>query len=204
MHTQTIISMASTSASLLPELQGIVLSYLCPTDDPDAVFMLNTKFKTLSDWSKSLEVTTNEIMWNFLCKVTRVNGKIHRSSDDKRYFNGKFHNDNPALEFADGEKRWYINGILHRTDDKPAIEFLDGDKHWYINGVLQRDGDRPAIERKNGDKYWYVNGVLHRDGDRPAIERANGKKYWYINGVLHRDGNKPVIELANEDKYCLN
>ena len=36
---------------------------------------------------------------------------------------------------ADGDKKWYLNGKLHR-EDAPAIEFADGTKEWFLNGKL--------------------------------------------------------------------
>jgi hypothetical protein len=51
------------------------------------------------------------------------------------YFkNGKVHRENwPAIEWADGSKKWYLNRKLHRTDG-PACEYTNGDKFWYLNG----------------------------------------------------------------------
>ena len=34
---------------------------------------------------------------------------------------------------GNGDKRWYLNGKLHRTDG-PAIELANGNKYWYLNG----------------------------------------------------------------------
>ena len=34
---------------------------------------------------------------------------------------------------ADAYKVWYLNGNLHRTDG-PAIECANGDKEWCLNG----------------------------------------------------------------------
>ena len=39
----------------------------------------------------------------------------------------------PAIEYADGYKAWYQNGLRHRTDG-PAVEYSDGVKAWFING----------------------------------------------------------------------
>jgi len=47
---------------------------------------------------------------------------------------------------------------LHR-EDGPAVEYANGDKLWYINDECHRE-DGPAIEYTNGDKEWYVNGEL--------------------------------------------
>jgi len=37
------------------------------------------------------------------------------------------------------------------------IEYANGDKSWYINGHYHRE-DGPAIEKANGDKEWWLNG----------------------------------------------
>jgi len=31
-----------------------------------------------------------------------------------------------------GNKRWYLNGLLHR-EDGPAVEYADGNKEWWLN-----------------------------------------------------------------------
>ena len=54
----------------------------------------------------------------------------------RRYYNGEgqlHRDDGPAVEWHDGTKSWYQNGLRHRTDG-PAVEYSDGDKVWYING----------------------------------------------------------------------
>ena len=57
---------------------------------------------------------------------------------------------------TNGNKRWYLNGKLHR-EDGPAVECTDGAKFWYLNDELHRE-DGPAIEWTSGDKEWYLNG----------------------------------------------
>jgi len=53
--------------------------------------------------------------------------------------------------------RWYNDkGLLHRLGG-PAIEYADGDKSWYVDGIRHRL-DGPAIEWANGYKAWYVDG----------------------------------------------
>ena len=68
---------------------------------------------------------------------------------------------------------------LHRKDG-PAVEYADGDKEWYIHDNLHRE-DGPAIEYTNGDREWYIHGNPHRE-DGPAIEYTNGDREWYLNG----------------------
>ena len=87
--------------------------------------------------------------------------------------------DGPAIEWANGNKAWYVNGKLHR-EDGPAVEHISGTKEWYVNGKRHRYC-APAIEYTDGGKEWLVDGKYHRL-DGPAIESVNGKEAWCING----------------------
>ena len=78
-----------------------------------------------------------------------------------------------------GNKRWYVDGKLHRIDG-PAIEYASGSKRWFLNGKRHRV-DGPAIEWFDGTKYWFQNNKLHRI-DGPACEYADGTKEWFLNG----------------------
>ena len=75
----------------------------------------------------------------------------------------------------------------------------NGEKRWTLNGNLHRE-DGPAIEYPNGEKRWFLNGKLHRE-DGPAIEFANGEKRWFLNHrpvtwqQLYRQAKNPEIEL---------
>ena len=54
--------------------------------------------------------------------------------------------------------------VLHR-EDGPAIEWANGDTEWYLNGERHRD-DGPAVEWANGDRFWYIHGtIVHDNGD---------------------------------------
>ena len=77
----------------------------------------------------------------------------------------------------------WLNGQYHRINN-PAIEYANGDKFWYYEGQLHRPlGEGPAIEFANGTKYWYYEEQLHRPlGEGPAIEYANGEKELLSNG----------------------
>jgi hypothetical protein len=63
---------------------------------------------------------------------------------------------NPEID-EDGNKFWHNSqGRIHR-DDGPAIEWFDGDKCWYQNGLRHRE-DGPAEETNDGKKWWYIKG----------------------------------------------
>ena len=42
--------------------------------------------------------------------------------------------DGPAVEYANGSKLWFVNGVRHRLDG-PATQWSDS-KAWYVNGVF--------------------------------------------------------------------
>ena len=105
--------------------------------------------------------------------------------------------DLPAIEWANGDRHWWINGKRHRDNGLPAIENADGDKFWFRNGLVHRDNGLPAIEWANGDRHWYVNGKRHRNDGLPASEQMNGSKHWYVNGKRHRANGLPAIELPS-------
>ena len=89
------------------------------------------------------------------------------------------HQENTVKVFPNGDKRWYRDGELHRTDG-PAVECSNGAREWYLDGKRHRT-DGPAIEHADGAKYWYQEDKLHRT-DGPAIEYADGTREWYLYG----------------------
>ena len=105
------------------------------------------------------------------------------------------------VEVTEYSTKWYnLEGDLHR-EDGPAVEYADGDKEYYIKDKYHRE-DGPAVEYINGDKYYYINGELHRE-DGPAVEYANGNKTYYINDELlteqeFNNRNKPCINKVVE------
>ena len=84
--------------------------------------------------------------------------------------------------------------IYHR-EDGPAIEYADGDKSWYLNGFLNRS-DGPAVDFKES-KRWCKNNKLHRI-DGPAIENSNGIKLWFLNGEEYsEEEHKRLVKMIN-------
>jgi hypothetical protein len=65
----------------------------------------------------------------------------------------------PTEITPDSTKIWRNKkGQFHRENDKPAIEYYNGGKKWYINGLKHRENDKPAVEWSNGRKEWWING----------------------------------------------
>jgi hypothetical protein len=103
------------------------------------------------------------------------------------------------VEYANGDKYWYVDDKRHRTDG-PAIEYADGSKFWYVDDNLHRT-DGPAMEYANGNKIWYRDGKLHRT-DGPAVEHANGGKEWYVDGeeLTEDEWRKRVGKVQSEGR----
>ena len=74
------------------------------------------------------------------------------------------------------------NWNKHREGDLPAIEYKDGTKIWYKNGVKHRDGNLPAVVFPDGHQEWWVKGKLHRE-DGPAIVRSEGWCFYFKDVV---------------------
>ena len=124
--------------------------------------------------------------------------KRHYSDREMRI---RHREDGPAVEYANGDKSWYINDKLHR-EDGPAVVYADGSKSWYINGKRHRE-DGPAVVYADGSTTWFINDKCHRE-DGPAVEYADGYKAWYINGkhLTEEEFNarmNPVTELTLEE-----
>ena len=116
-----------------------------------------------------LKMALNGIVINVLCKTSAPLCIRNGVSNMITY----------EVVYPNGNKKWYLNGYLHRVDG-PAIEYAIGSKEWYLNDKLHRE-DGPAIEYANGTKYWYLDGKRHRE-DGPAVELADGDKFWYLRG----------------------
>jgi len=119
----------------------------------------------------------------------KINNK-QKNPHQHQYYHYEYHNeagqrhreDGPALEYPDGRKEWWLNGLLHRTDG-PAVESSDGLKQWWLNGKIHRT-DGPAVEYSDGTKQWYQNNQRHRT-DGPAVEDSNGERQWWLNGIKY-------------------
>lgn len=98
-----------------------------------------------------------------------------------------------------GTKRWWLNGVRHRTDG-PAVVTADGIKEWWKKGKLHRE-DGPAVEWANGSKEWWLNGDLHRI-DGPAVERVYGANQWWLHGIRYstaEDWAREVLKLNGKE-----
>ena len=92
----------------------------------------------------------------------------------------------PAVEFGDGQKEWYKDGVRHRKDG-PAVEYCNGYKAWYRYGKYQRN-DGNAVEDVHGYRAWYINGeelteeeiskLVQRFGDKGMSERIEKLSYY--------------------------
>ena len=117
-------------------------------------------------------------MKTYKVEVTKEITKWHNES------NQPHREDGPAVEWADGDKSYYINGERHRKDG-PAMEWADGTKHYYINGQRHRE-DGPAIEYKGGDKSYYINGKKLYEEEFNNRNESCENKIVEIEGVKYK------------------
>lgn len=83
----------------------------------------------------------------------------------------------------------------------------DGTKKYFQNGALHRV-DGPAVERPDGTREWWQGGKLHREGG-PAFERADGRvEYWekgepvtHRIGVDEESGNPKVVKVPKTSHF---
>ena len=77
-----------------------------------------------------------------------------------------------------GNKFWMLpNGELHRVDG-PAVEYANGDKQWWVNDKRHRE-DGPAVELANGTKEWWVNDIQYNTPSdwAEAVLKLHNKPY---------------------------
>ena len=85
--------------------------------------------------------------------------------------------ENPEIDKYSGNKCWYNDHYELHREDGPAIEYPDGTKFWYINGLIHRE-DGPACEHADGHKSWYQHGKLHRIDGAAYITNTGHFQYW--------------------------
>ena len=97
--------------------------------------------------------------------VFKLSGDYHRIDylNDKDQWNRL---DGPAIEWANGDKSWYVDGQKHRLDG-PAVDWVGRSKRWYANGQLHRL-DGPAYEGPDGPAEWWIRG---RNYTQEAFEK---------------------------------
>ena len=54
-----------------------------------------------------------------------------------------------------GNIRYYNEQKQLHREDGPAVEYANGDKYWYLNNLCHRI-DGPAVDWVNGEKYYYL------------------------------------------------
>lgn len=107
---------------------------------------------------------------------------------------------NPEID-DDGDKFWRDkNGEFHR-EDGPAIEFANGDVKWYRHGVIHRDGG-PAYQDSKGAEVWYSNGKVHREDGPAMISSSRSHKYWFLDGKRYYKKEEWFEALTDNQKVA--
>ena len=160
------------------------------------------------------------------CSYAEANGEV-------RYYGGsggkQLHRANgPAIEYPDGSKAWFVNGVRHRTDG-PAYIGVDGTEEWWIKGAkvgkqkfifllnldsqtilkeylvngVRHNEEGHAIMYFNGTRGWYMNGILHRE-DGPALLFQDGRGLWFRNGLPHREDGPAITYFGGRQEWYID
>ena len=92
----------------------------------------------------------------------------------------------------DGRNIWFLQNGEYYRDGGPAIEEANGIKRWYQHGKLHRD-DGPAIEDAKGNKWWYQYSLVHRENG-PAIVSFDGVETWWIKNKILKVNSQEEFE----------
>ena len=63
-------------------------------------------------------------------------------------------NDLPAYEGFNGTKEWFADGKYHRENGS-AIEYANGDKFWYLNGEILPVNTQEEFEKYKKFKHFF-------------------------------------------------
>jgi hypothetical protein len=109
------------------------------------------------------------------------------------------------------DEKWFIDGVLGRTDGPAIIEYDDDDNIkciYYCSAGQYDKKDGPAYinyfsDGNIAEEAWFNNGVRHRVGGPARIKYHDESldvgtgivscEEWYIDGVLNRIGGPAKI-----------
>ena len=63
--------------------------------------------------------------------------------------------------YDDGTKYWFLNGNLHR-EDGPACEYANGDKRWYIDGKELTEAEFNKKINSCAGKIVTIDGITYK------------------------------------------
>jgi len=91
---------------------------------------------------------------------------------------------------------WYKPGtnIQHR-EDGPAIEWADGDKFWFLNGKRHRE-DGPAVVRANRAEGFYLEGNCYSEEQYAVEMNRRNNKDSCSGKIVEIDGKKYKLTEA--------
>jgi len=78
-------------------------------------------------------------MENCVYKIIEPSGDVYF-----RNYKGQYHRlDGPAVEWVDGTKYWYINGLCHRIDGPAAKR--DGFLYWFLKDKFYKKSNHNRL-----------------------------------------------------------
>jgi len=63
--------------------------------------------------------------------------------------------------YDNGTKIWHLDGKLN-NEDGPAVEFADGNKHWYLDGIKMTEEEFNLKTKSCTGKIVEIDGKKYR------------------------------------------
>ncbi len=99
----------------------------------------------------------NQFYLDDQCRYHKDEGPAVIDSDGNKFWyrHGERHRDGdlPAVEMKNGDKAWCKDGKYHR-DGKPAIEFANGEAEWWLEGIKLNQNEVTAYQQKLLTEEW--------------------------------------------------
>ena len=95
---------------------------------------------------------------------------------------------------------WYVNGKLHRDNGLPAIEYADGDKEWWVNGKNMTEAKAKKMFNKiTWEEFRKIfDPVFTKEKGWEIVEDRPGKFYKW--NIPEYPGNYIYVQLIVDHK----
>ena len=91
-----------------------------------------------------------------------------------------------VMVYADGDIYWLNKDGQRHCEHGPAVEKANGDKSWFLNGNLHCEHG-PAVEKANGVAGYYLNDErLTKEEWENRLKRPCSGKIVEIDGVKYK------------------
>ena len=97
----------------------------------------------------------------------------------------------------DNRTAWYLNGKLHR-EDGPAIEYANGEKSWYLYGLRYSEKEFRDRMPHASTTEWVLVECVSQFRTRYMVEVPMGKSEWALDTVVMNEAQEFSQEHLGE------